>query len=72
MKTFLLIVSIIVIAACVLALLFALLNLMGYRTLLDGSHEQYEAMHRRMTAAFIAAAVLAAIGAACLIIRAKI
>ena len=72
MRTVLLIISIVLIAACVLSLLFAALNLFAYRNTLDGSAELYSRMHRRTIVFFVLGAVLAAAGAACLIIRSRI
>ena len=72
MKTFLLIVGIIVIIACVLSVLFAALSLYGYYHVLDGSSELYARMQRRAVIFFIVAAVLAVAAVACFIIRAKV
>ena len=71
MKKALLIIGIICFAACLLALLFAALNWFGYYNLMDGSHELYVRLQRRMIAGFITAAVSAAGGIVCLIVRIK-
>ena len=71
MKKVLLIIGIVSIVACVLALAFGGLNLFGYHTVLDGSHELYQRLHQRAIVSFVAGAVFAAIGIGCLIIRAK-
>ena len=72
MKKLLLIVGIVSVVVCVLFLLYAALNLFGYYNVLDGSPELYRRLHQRMTLFFAAGFVLAAIGAACFIIRSKI
>lgn len=72
MKKLLLIIGIALIAAGVLALLFAWLNRFGYYNLLDGSSEQYAALRRRMNISFIAGLVLASLGAVCLLIRTRL
>ena len=56
MKTFLLITGIVLIAACVLSVLFAVLNLAAYHNMLDGSPEHYAKMRRRATVYFIVGA----------------
>lgn len=72
MKKLLLIFGIILIAAGVLALLFAALNRFGYYNLLDGSAEQYAALRRRMNISFFAGLALAALGAVCIFIRTRL
>ena len=72
MKTFLLITGIVLIAACVLSVLFAVLNLAAYNNMLDGSPEHYAKLRRRATVCFIAGAVFAVFGVVCLLIRVKI
>ena len=72
MKKLLLIAGIIVLIACALSLAFAVLNLFGYHHVLDGSPELYDRLHQRMTAFFIAGAVLAAVGTVCIILHFKI
>ena len=72
MRTFLLIVGIILIAAAVLSLLFAALNMFGYRHTLDGSAELYAKMRTRARVFLIVGLVTAALGAACIIIRTRI
>lgn len=69
MKTFLLITGIVIIAACVLSVLFAVLNLAAYHNMLDGSPEHYAKMRRRATVYFIVGAVFAVFGVVCLLIR---
>lgn len=72
MKKLLLIVGIIFLVACVLALLFAALNLFGYHNVMDGSSNLYARLHQRMIVSFIVGIVLGIIGTACLIIRSRI
>ena len=72
MKTFLLITGIVVMIACVLSLLFAALNLFGYYRVLDGSPELYRDLQRRAIVFAALGLGLAAVGAACLIVRAKL
>ena len=71
MKKLLLIAGIVILAAAVLSLLYALLNLLGYRGVLDGSASLYERLHQRMIAFGAAGLVLALLGALCLIVRAR-
>jgi len=71
MKKVLLIIGIIAIAACVLSLLFALLNLYGYYHALDGSGAMYERMQHRTILFSVICILLAAAGAVCLRLRAK-
>lgn len=72
MKNVLLIVGILIIVACVLSLVFAFLNMQAYYNLRDGSAELYHKLHYRMIFYFIVGIVLAAIGAACIILRFKL
>jgi len=72
MKKLFLIIGIVCLAACVLSLLFAVFNRFGYYHLLDGDADLYAGLHRRMVIGFTAAIVLGVIGAACLVIYAKI
>ena len=70
-KKLLLVLGIVIIVVSILALLFALLNLLGYYRVLDGSAELYGRLHRNMIVFLIVGIVLAAIGAACFVIRSK-
>ncbi len=72
MKKTLLIAGIAVIVLAVLSLMYGGLNMFGYYHVLDGSTSLYHRLHSRMIVFFIIGAVLAAIGAACLIIRSRI
>lgn len=72
MRNLLLIVGIVLLAACVLSLAFSLLNLLGYYRVMDGSESLYHRLRERMTVSFAVGIVLAALGAACLIVRARI
>ena len=72
MKTALLIVGIIVLAVGVLSLLFAAFSRYLYYHTLDGSSELYTRLHQRMIVSFVIGLVLAAIGAACIIIRIRL
>ena len=56
----------------VIAGMLAVFNMMGYHNALDGSAAFYARLHHRMIVSFVVAAVLAALGAACLIIRSKL
>ena len=71
MRIFLLIAGITMIVACVLSVLFAALNTYAYHNMLDGSSEHYAALRRRAVVFFVTGAVLALVGAACLIIRTR-
>ena len=72
MKKLLLIIGILVLIACITFLLLAALKLSAYHNLLDGTPEHYQSLHNASIANFVVGLVLAVIGAACLIIRAKI
>ena len=72
MKKLLLIIGIVLIAAGVLALLYAGLNLFGYRHVLDGSAELYARLHRRSVLFGTVGLVLTSLGTACLIIRSRL
>ena len=71
MKKLLLVVGIVSIIACILFLLFAVLSLLGYYNVLDGSAELYNRLHQRMIISFLVGIVLAVIGTVCFIIRSK-
>ncbi len=70
MKTVWLVVGIVMIAACILSLLFAALNWFGYYHTLDGAAGLYAAMHRRMIVFGVLGIVLAAVGTVCIVIYA--
>ena len=72
MKKLLLIIGIVSIIACVLFLLFALLNLFGYHNVLDGSADFYDRLYRRTFVYFVIGIVLAVIGSVCIITYYKI
>ena len=72
MKKVLLIAGIVIIVLAVMSLAYGGLNMFGYYNVLDGSSSLYERLHNRMIVFFIIGAVLAIIGAACLIIRSRI
>ena len=72
MKKLLLIVGIVIIIACVLSLLFALLNMYAYYNLRDGSAEHYHRLHQRMIVYFIVGLVLAVLGTVCIIFCLKL
>ena len=72
MKKLLLITGVIVLAACAISLLSGVWNLYAYRHVLDGSAALYGRLHQRMTVSFTAGGILAAIGAVCLIVQAKL
>ena len=72
MKKLLLIAGIVILIACVFALVFAVWNHFAYGHVLDGSAALYGRLHRRMTVSFAVSGVLAAIGAVCLLVRTKL
>ena len=71
MKKILLIAGIIFIIACVLFLLYAVLNMHAYYNLYDASVGYYKRLHQRMISSFVTGSVFGAIGAVCFIIRYK-
>ena len=71
MKKTLLIIGIVLIVICVLSLMYAALNMFGYRSVLDGSADLYSRMHRRGIIFGITGIVLAAAAVACFIIRTR-
>lgn len=71
MKKLLLIVGIVCIMLCAASILFAALNLSGYSRVYDGSAELYHRLRMRMLLLLTSGVVLGAIGAACLLLRAK-
>jgi len=71
MKKLTLIAGIILIVACVASLLFSAFNRFAYYRTLDGSAELYGKMHQRMIVFLVTGIILAAAGAACLIIYFK-
>lgn len=71
MKKALLIIGIVIIAACVLTLILALFFRYSYFHTMDGASELYDRLHRLMTGFFIASGILAAAGVTCLIARLK-
>ena len=72
MRTFLLIVGILIIIASVLSLLYAVLNWHGYNNVIDGSASLYNNLHRKMIKYFIIGIVLALIGTGFIILYFKI
>jgi cytosine/uracil/thiamine/allantoin permease len=72
MKKLLLVVGIITIVACILFVIFALLNMHAYYNLFDGTAGHYSRLHQRMIISFAVGIVFAVIAAACFIIRSKI
>ena len=72
MKKLLLVLGILTLIACAVFLLLAVLKLSAYHNLVDATPEHYESLRHSSIVHFIVAFVLAAVGAACLIIRAKI
>lgn len=71
MRKLLLVLGIICLVTCVLSLAFAALNLLGYRSMQDGSSEQFSRMHRRMILFAVVGLFLGAAGIICLILRVK-
>ena len=72
MKKLLLIGGIVLLAAAVLALLFAALNLLLYCRVLDGSAALYARLHQRAIIFFVLGAVLAVLGVAGVIVRGRL
>lgn len=72
MKKLLLVVGILIIVACVIALLLALLSMFGYYHVLDGSQTLYDRLHRRMILSFVIAGIFAVAAVVCFVVRAKI
>ena len=71
MKKWLLAVGIVLIAASVVCLLFAALQLFGYFHVLDGSAALYARLQQRAIAFFVIGGALLLGAIACLILRAK-
>ncbi len=69
MKKLLLVVGVVCLIVAVLFLAFAVLSLLGYRSLMDGSAEVYQRLHRRMVTCFVLGGVFAAAGAGCIVLR---
>ncbi len=59
------------IAAGILSLAFAALNLFGYHRVLDGSPALYHRLYQRMILFFVLGAVLTASGTVCVILYFK-
>ena len=72
MKILLLILGIVLIAACVLSLLYSGLNLFGYHNVIDGSPGLYKRLHKKAVIFAVSGGVIAVAGAVCFIIRAKL
>ena len=72
MRKLLLIAAILLFIACFIAGMLACFNRMRYHNARDGSAALYARLHHRMIVSCVVAAVLAALGAACLIIRSKL
>ena len=72
MRKLLLIVGIVSIFLCVLLFIFAVLNLLGYHNLFDGSAGHYNRLHQRMIISFVVGLVFAVIATVCIVIRSKI
>lgn len=71
MKKLLLIAGTASLIACALSLMLSALSWHGYYHLFDGSADLYIRLHRRMITCFVMAIVLAVIGAASFVLRAK-
>lgn len=71
MKKALLIIGIVIVVACVTALIMALFFRFSYYHVLDGSQALYDRLHRRMIMSFITSGVFAVIATLCFIVRAK-
>lgn len=71
MKKALLIIGIVILVACVLALIVALFFRYAYFHVLDGSDALYDRLHRWMTESFITSGILAVLGVTCLLARLK-
>ena len=71
MKRALLIIGIVIVVACVTALIMALFFRYNYYHVLDGTPMLYARLYRRMIMSFITAGVFAVIAVVCFIARAK-
>ena len=71
MKKALLIFGIVIIVACVVALIMALFFRFSYYHVLDGTQALYDRLHRRMVMSFITAGVFAVIAVLCFVVRSK-
>jgi len=71
MKKALLILGIVIIVACVVALIMALFFRFSYYHVLDGTQALYDRLHRRMVMSFITAGVFAVIAVLCFVVRSK-
>ena len=72
MKNLLLIVGIVLVVACIIALLFAVVNMMSYHSLRDGTAAHYQRLHQKMIIYYIVGAVLLLLAVICFVIRFKI
>ena len=72
MKTFLMIVGIVLLVACVLSLCIAAVCYFGRNTVLDGSPELYRRLERRALVFGAVGIALALAGTACLVIRIRL
>lgn len=72
MKKVLLIVGVIVIIACIISLLYAMLNFSAFKSLRDGTAEHYERLHRNAVMFAVIGIILFLIGAAFIVISFKV
>lgn len=72
MRKLLLIVGVIIIIACILSLLYAMLNFSAYKSLRDGTPEHYERLYKKAITFLVIGIILALIGVFCFIVRYKI
>lgn len=71
MKKLLLLSGIVSMISCLLVLLFAVANMVGYYHLLDGSAVLYNRLYWRMIICFAVSVILGGIGTVCIIIYTK-
>ncbi|MBR5059791.1 MAG: hypothetical protein IKX06_03355 [Clostridia bacterium] len=72
MKKAMLIVGIVLIAACIISLLISAFNSYVYHNVLDGSQELYDKIHQRMIVFLGTGIALAVIGAGCIFLHFKL
>lgn len=72
MKKVLLVAAVLIILACIIALIVAVINWQAYRSLRDGTPQHYALLRSRAITLFIAGGVLALLAAGCLVFYFKI
>ena len=72
MKKVFLIIGIIVIVACIFSLIYAFLNMYGYRNILDGSPTLYDRLHKKTLIYAAIGVILALFGTLFFVLRRKL